>query len=139
MDASRCSLAAAVRDTPPLVTASTACTASCYCPYRPMPLPHVTDCTSSRFYLHRLYCLTLLRVPPHATACTSPAISCTPRATACTAPPQVTALEQLYNLNALDEEGLLTKLGRKMAEFPLEPPMSKVGLYHSHPTSPALS
>jgi len=40
---------------------------------------------------------------------------------------QVTALEQLYNLNALDEEGMLTKLGRKMAEFPLEPPMSKVG------------
>jgi ATP-dependent RNA helicase DHX8/PRP22 len=38
----------------------------------------------------------------------------------------VTALEQLYNLGALDEEGLLTKLGRKMAEFPLEPPMSKV-------------
>ncbi len=39
---------------------------------------------------------------------------------------QVTALENLYNLNALDEEGMLTKLGRKMAEFPLEPPMSKV-------------
>jgi ATP-dependent RNA helicase DHX8/PRP22 len=38
----------------------------------------------------------------------------------------VTALEQLYNLGALDEEGLLTRLGRKMAEFPLEPPMSKV-------------
>jgi ATP-dependent RNA helicase DHX8/PRP22 len=38
----------------------------------------------------------------------------------------VTALEQLYNLNALDEEGLLTRLGRKMAEFPLEPPMSKM-------------
>ena len=35
------------------------------------------------------------------------------------------ALEQLYNLGALDEEGLLTRLGRKMAEFPLEPPMSK--------------
>lgn len=38
----------------------------------------------------------------------------------------ITALEQLYNLGALDEEGLLTRLGRKMAEFPLEPPMSKV-------------
>ena len=38
----------------------------------------------------------------------------------------VTALEQLYNLGALDDEGLLTRLGRKMAEFPLEPPMSKV-------------
>jgi HrpA-like RNA helicase len=37
----------------------------------------------------------------------------------------VTALEQLYNLGALDDEGLLTRLGRKMAEFPLEPPMSK--------------
>ena len=39
---------------------------------------------------------------------------------------QVSALEQLYNLQALDEEGLLTRLGRKMAEFPLEPPMSKM-------------
>ena len=38
----------------------------------------------------------------------------------------LTALEQLYNLGALDEEGLLTRLGRKMAEFPLEPPMSKM-------------
>ena len=38
----------------------------------------------------------------------------------------ITALEQLYNLGALDEEGLLTRLGRKMAEFPLEPPMSKM-------------
>ena len=43
-------------------------------------------------------------------------------------PPQtlISALEQLYNLGALDEEGLLTRLGRKMAEFPLEPPMSKM-------------
>lgn len=43
-------------------------------------------------------------------------------------PPQtlVTALEQLYNLGALDDDGLLTRLGRKMAEFPLEPPMSKM-------------
>ena len=40
-------------------------------------------------------------------------------------PALITALEQLYNLGALDEEGLLTRLGRKMAEFPLEPPMSK--------------
>lgn len=38
----------------------------------------------------------------------------------------ITALEQLFNLGALDEEGMLTRLGRKMAEFPLEPPMSKV-------------
>jgi len=36
------------------------------------------------------------------------------------------SLEMLYNLGALDNEGLLTRLGRKMAEFPLEPPMSKV-------------
>ena len=35
-------------------------------------------------------------------------------------------MEQLYSLGALDEEGLLTKLGRKMAEFPLEPPLSKM-------------
>ena len=32
----------------------------------------------------------------------------------------------LYNLGALDDEGLLTRLGRKMAEFPLEPPLSKM-------------
>ncbi|CAG8527360.1 4070_t:CDS:10 [Paraglomus occultum] len=38
----------------------------------------------------------------------------------------LTALEQLYALSALDDEGLLTRLGRKMAEFPLEPPLSKV-------------
>jgi len=43
-------------------------------------------------------------------------------------PPQtlVSAMYQLYTLGALDEEGLLTRLGRKMAEFPLEPPLSKV-------------
>ncbi|XP_016450532.2 putative pre-mRNA-splicing factor ATP-dependent RNA helicase DEAH5 [Nicotiana tabacum] len=38
----------------------------------------------------------------------------------------VSAMEQLYTLGALDEEGLLTKLGRKMAEFPLDPPLSKM-------------
>ena len=38
----------------------------------------------------------------------------------------VTALQQLYNLGALDSEGLLTRLGRKMAEFPLEPQLSKM-------------
>eukprot|EP00697_Spironema_sp_BW2_P010937 gnl/Spiro4/26471_TR13169_c0_g1_i1.p1 gnl/Spiro4/26471_TR13169_c0_g1~~gnl/Spiro4/26471_TR13169_c0_g1_i1.p1 ORF type:complete len:1156 (+),score=360.68 gnl/Spiro4/26471_TR13169_c0_g1_i1:102-3569(+) len=38
----------------------------------------------------------------------------------------IAALEQLYALGALDDEGLLTRLGRKMAEFPLEPPLSKV-------------
>ncbi|RDY11846.1 putative pre-mRNA-splicing factor ATP-dependent RNA helicase DEAH5, partial [Mucuna pruriens] len=36
------------------------------------------------------------------------------------------AMGQLYSLGALDEEGLLTKLGRKMAEFPLDPPLSKM-------------
>ncbi|KAL9642800.1 hypothetical protein ABK040_009875 [Willaertia magna] len=42
-------------------------------------------------------------------------------------PPQtlITAMEQLFTLGALDEDGLLTKLGRKMAEFPLEPQMAK--------------
>ncbi|KAK9150108.1 hypothetical protein Syun_008417 [Stephania yunnanensis] len=38
----------------------------------------------------------------------------------------ISAMEQLYSLGALDDEGLLTKLGRKMAEFPLEPPLSKM-------------
>ncbi|KQJ96362.1 probable pre-mRNA-splicing factor ATP-dependent RNA helicase DEAH5 [Brachypodium distachyon] len=38
----------------------------------------------------------------------------------------ISAMEQLYSLGALDEEGLLTKLGRKMAEFPQEPPLSKM-------------
>ncbi|KAL0489782.1 ATP-dependent RNA helicase [Acrasis kona] len=37
----------------------------------------------------------------------------------------VSAMERLHALGALDEEGLLTRLGRKMAEFPLEPQMSK--------------
>jgi ATP-dependent RNA helicase DHX8/PRP22 len=36
------------------------------------------------------------------------------------------ALESLYALGALDEEGLLTRLGRKMAEFPLDPSLSKM-------------
>ncbi|KAH7844889.1 hypothetical protein Vadar_032704 [Vaccinium darrowii] len=38
----------------------------------------------------------------------------------------VSAMKQLYNLGALDKEGLLTKLGRKMVEFPLDPPLSKM-------------
>ncbi len=29
-------------------------------------------------------------------------------------------------MDALDEEGLLTRLGRKMAEFPLDPNLSKM-------------
>ncbi|CAO1638269.1 unnamed protein product [Parajaminaea phylloscopi] len=37
----------------------------------------------------------------------------------------LTALENLYALSALDDEGLLTRLGRKMADFPMEPQMAK--------------
>lgn len=32
----------------------------------------------------------------------------------------LTALEELYALSALDDEGLLTRLGRKMADFPMD-------------------
>jgi ATP-dependent RNA helicase DHX8/PRP22 len=38
----------------------------------------------------------------------------------------ITALENLYTLGALDDEGFLTRIGRKMAEFPLEPMLSKM-------------
>ncbi|XP_050369391.1 probable pre-mRNA-splicing factor ATP-dependent RNA helicase DEAH5 [Argentina anserina] len=38
----------------------------------------------------------------------------------------ISAMEQLYSLGALDDEGFLTRLGRKMSEFPLEPPLSKM-------------
>jgi ATP-dependent RNA helicase DDX35 len=44
-------------------------------------------------------------------------------------PPEVnllSGLELLYALEALDEEGELTDLGMKMAEFPLEPTLSKM-------------
>ena len=37
----------------------------------------------------------------------------------------IRALEQLYALGALNDEGDLTKLGRRMAEFPLDPMLSK--------------
>ena len=37
----------------------------------------------------------------------------------------IRALEQLYALGALNDHGKLTKLGRRMAEFPLEPMLSK--------------
>ncbi|KAK4038789.1 P-loop containing nucleoside triphosphate hydrolase protein [Parachaetomium inaequale] len=37
----------------------------------------------------------------------------------------LTALEELYALGALDDEGLLTRLGRKMADFPMEPSLAK--------------
>jgi len=39
------------------------------------------------------------------------------------------ALETLYALSALDDEGLLTRLGRKMADFPMDPPLAKVLIY----------
>ncbi len=39
------------------------------------------------------------------------------------------ALEELYALSALDDEGLLTRLGRKMADFPMEPALAKVLIY----------
>jgi len=38
----------------------------------------------------------------------------------------VGAMESLHALGALSDEGLLTRLGRKMAEFPLEPNLSKM-------------
>ncbi|KAL1427966.1 hypothetical protein MTO96_000307 [Rhipicephalus appendiculatus] len=44
------------------------------------------------------------------------------------APPTETlimALEQLHSLSALDNEGLLTRLGRRMAEFPLSPQLGQ--------------
>lgn len=37
----------------------------------------------------------------------------------------IKALEQLYALGALNDKGELTKLGRKMAEFPIDPMLSK--------------
>ncbi len=43
-------------------------------------------------------------------------------------PPEtlIRALEQLYALGALNDEGDLTKMGRKMAEFPLDPMLAKM-------------
>lgn len=37
----------------------------------------------------------------------------------------LTALQDLYTLNALDEGGKLTDLGHKMADFPMEPALAK--------------
>lgn len=36
------------------------------------------------------------------------------------------ALEQLYALGSLNDKGELTKLGRRMAEFPLDPMLAKM-------------
>lgn len=38
----------------------------------------------------------------------------------------VGALVELYQLGAVDGEGLLTRVGRKMADFPMDPAMAKV-------------
>ena len=51
-------------------------------------------------------------------------------------PPQdtiMTSLYQLWILGALDNTGELTKLGRCMTDFPLDPPLSKMLLFaHEH-------
>ncbi|GFY65643.1 ATP-dependent RNA helicase DHX8 [Trichonephila inaurata madagascariensis] len=49
-------------------------------------------------------------------------------------PPEslIMALEQLHSLSALDDEGLLTRLGRRMAEFPMEPNLSKMLIMSVH-------
>lgn len=44
----------------------------------------------------------------------------------------ITAMESLYQLGALDDEGLLTRLGRRMAEFPLEPMLCKMLIMSVH-------
>ena len=38
----------------------------------------------------------------------------------------IRALEQLYALGALNDRGELTKMGRRMAEFPVDPMLSKM-------------
>lgn len=48
------------------------------------------------------------------------------------APPidsMLAAMENLYALGALDTDGFLTRMGRRMAELPLEPPLAKMLLY----------
>eukprot|EP00933_Yihiella_yeosuensis_P000422 TRINITY_DN10064_c3_g1_i1.p1 TRINITY_DN10064_c3_g1~~TRINITY_DN10064_c3_g1_i1.p1 ORF type:complete len:1136 (+),score=282.77 TRINITY_DN10064_c3_g1_i1:138-3545(+) len=45
------------------------------------------------------------------------------------APPvetMINSMESLWTLGSLDDEGMLTHLGRKMAEFPMEPQLSKM-------------
>eukprot|EP00986_Skeletonema_menzelii_P008810 scaffold3836_cov137-Skeletonema_menzelii.AAC.6 len=45
----------------------------------------------------------------------------------------MTSLYQLWMLGALDNSGDLTNLGRRMTEFPLDPPLSKMLLFaHDH-------
>uniref|UniRef100_A0A7S1RRR5 RNA helicase n=1 Tax=Alexandrium catenella TaxID=2925 RepID=A0A7S1RRR5_ALECA len=38
----------------------------------------------------------------------------------------INAMESLWTLGSLDDEGMLTHMGRKMAEFPMEPQLSKM-------------
>lgn len=38
----------------------------------------------------------------------------------------LTALEEVYSLGALDEEGLFTSTGLRMTHFPMDPPLAKV-------------
>ena len=38
----------------------------------------------------------------------------------------IRALEQLYALGGLNDKGELTRLGRRMAEFPTDPQLSKM-------------
>jgi ATP-dependent RNA helicase DHX8/PRP22 len=52
------------------------------------------------------------------------------------APTMLTALEALYALSALDDKGLLTRLGRKMANFPMEPPLAKMLIASVEPDVP---
>ncbi|XP_054717545.1 ATP-dependent RNA helicase DHX8-like [Uloborus diversus] len=49
-------------------------------------------------------------------------------------PPEslIMALKQLHFLSALDDEGLLTRLGRKMVEFPMEPNLAKMLIMSVH-------
>ncbi|XP_066925982.1 ATP-dependent RNA helicase DHX8-like [Clytia hemisphaerica] len=46
-----------------------------------------------------------------------------------------TAMENLHSLSALDDEGLLTRLGRRMAEFPLSPQLAKMLIQSVHLSS----
>lgn len=49
-------------------------------------------------------------------------------------PPEtlICSLETLHSLGSIDDEGLLTRLGRRMAEFPLEPQLSKCLIMSVH-------
>ncbi len=41
----------------------------------------------------------------------------------------ISALENLFQLGALDNDGLLTRIGRKMADFPLDPQLAKMLMF----------